>query len=210
VDYTFAPVIGIDDQLVSATATATWGSPTAGTAALPLAFSWCAFAAQTGGGLPTGSTPTTILLPKTDATACTGPTGNPVPGGFAWLKADSTGCTNTSGTQVTQTPSDPGRSLPTVCQPGDFTALLNKPVFLPIYDNFGGTGSNAWYHIYAYAAFTITGYSFGGQYKTSPAPCKGNDSCIAGYFTVLVDPSQAFTTDGSAVDLGARVITLTR
>ena len=159
------------------------------------------------------TTPTTILLPKTDATACNGPTGNPVPGGFAWLKADGTECTSTSGTQVDRTPSDPGRSVPTVCSEADFVAMQNKTVIVPIYDTFGGTGSNAWYHIYAYAAFRITGYNFGGQYKWpdgKDAPCKGDDSCIAGYFTVLVDPDHSFIPGTGTPDLGARVITLTR
>jgi Flp pilus assembly protein TadG len=209
VDFTFAPVIGINQQTVTATATAVWGSPVGGTTALPLAFSWCAFAAQTGGGVPTGTTPTTILLPKTDATACTGPTGNPVPGGFAWLKADSTGCTSTSSITVNQTASDPGRSLPSSCSPADFVALQNKTFLLPIYDKFGGTGSTAWYHIYAYAAFRLTGYNFGGQYKWN-AQCTGNDSCITGYFTVLVDPSNAFTYGTGTPDLGARIVTLTK
>jgi Flp pilus assembly protein TadG len=144
VDFFFAPVIGIDDTQVTATATAVWGSPTGGRAALPLGFSWCAFAAQTGGGVPSTTTPATIMLPKTDATACSGPTGNPVPGGFAWLKADSTGCTTTSSI-TGQTPSDPGRSLPSICSPADFVALQNKVVLLPVYEAFGGTGSNAWY-----------------------------------------------------------------
>ena len=112
---------------VSATATATWGSPIGGTAQLPLAFSWCAFDAQTGGGVPTGTTPTTILLPKTDGTACSGPTGNPVPGGFAWLKADGTECTSTSGTAVDRTPSDPGRSVPTVCSAADLWRCKTRP-----------------------------------------------------------------------------------
>jgi Flp pilus assembly protein TadG len=207
VDFFFAPVIGIDDTQVTATATAVWGSPTGGRAALPLAFSWCAFAAQTGGGVPSTTTPATIMLPKTDATACSGPTGNPVPGGFAWLKADSTGCITTSSI-TGQTPSDPGRSLPSICSPADFVALQNKVVLLPVYEAFGGTGSNAWYDIYGYVAFKLTGYSFGGQYKWN-APCTGNDSCIRGYFTTFVAPSDAFTYGAGTPDLGARIVTLT-
>ena len=209
VEFAFAPVIGIDQETVSATATASWGPPEGGVALLPLAFSWCAFAEQTGGGVPSDTTPTTILLPKTDATACVGPTGNPVPGGFAWLEADDNGCTSTSSILVDQTPSDPGRSVPSICSPADFVKLQNKTVLLPVYDTFGGTGSNAWYHIYAYAAFRITGYNFGGQYKWN-APCTGSDSCISGYFTAFVEPSDAFTYGTGSPDLGARIVTLTQ
>ena len=181
VNFSFAPVVGIDDTTVGATATATWGSPSKCTAQLPLAFSWCSFAAQTGGGLPTGTTPTTIFLPKTDGTACTVPTGNPVPGGFAWLKADGTECTNTSGTAVDRTPSDSVARCRRSAAEADFVAMRNRSLVVPIYDTFGGTGSNAWYHVYAYAAFRITGYSFGGQYTWpggKDAPCKGNAAAL--------------------------------
>ena len=60
-----------------------------------------------------------------------------------------------------------------------------------------GTGSDAWYHVYGYAAFTITGYYFAGQYKWHK-PCNGNDRCIRGYFTQFVEPSDAFFYDSTA------------
>ncbi|GGL88896.1 pilus assembly protein TadG-related protein [Nakamurella endophytica] len=208
VDYTFAPLIGIRGRTVGASSTAGWGAPTGGRSVLPLAFSWCSFQAQTGGGLPTRTTPTTILFPKTDATACTGPSGNPVPGGFAWLTADSGGCWATTSISTARVYSDPGRSAPSSCSAASFAAVLNRTVLLPVFDTFGLSGSNAWYHVYAYAAFRVTGYNFGGQNKSSPAPCSGNDSCIAGYFTVYVEPSQGWTYGAAAPDLGARLVTL--
>jgi Flp pilus assembly protein TadG len=211
VNYVFAPVIGIDSKSVTAKSTASWGAPIGGPAMLPIAFSWCAFTAQTAnGGAPAATTTAKIIyLPKTDATACTGPSGNPVPGGFGWLRADSTGCTATSSIFVAQVFSDPGRSVPHNCSTADFVRLQNKTVLLPVYDTFGLNGSSAWYHIYAYAAFRITGYSFGGQYKwPQNPPCNGNDSCIAGYFTVFVEPSEAFTYGTGNADLGARLVKL--
>ena len=48
----FAPILGVNQTTVTAQATAAWGAPTSGIAALPLAFSWCEFQAQTGGGTP--------------------------------------------------------------------------------------------------------------------------------------------------------------
>lgn len=212
VNYSFAPVIGIKTKTVKARSSASWGSPSGGTGILPLAFSWCSFKAQTNtGGVPVPTTTSlTILLTKgaADLFPCTGPSGNLVPGGFGWLQADGTGCTSTSGISVAQTPSDPGRSVPSICRAADFTAQQNKTVLLPIFDTFGSSGSGAWYHIYAYAAFKITGYNFGGQYKWN-APCTGSNSCISGYFSVLVEPSEAFTYGSGNPDLGARIVKLT-
>ena len=38
-----------------------------------------------------------------------------------------------------------------------------KTVLLPIFDQAGDTGSNAWYHLQGYAAFHLTGYDFVGD-----------------------------------------------
>ena len=206
----FAPVLGISQTTVKATATAGWGQPVAGTTVLPLAFSWCAFKAQTGGGLPSGTTVRTILFTKTDGTSCTGPSGNAVPGGFAWIKPNAGTCqATTSVTPTGQTPSDTGNSVPAGCSPADMAALLGKTVLLPLYDNAGGTGNNAWYHIYGYVAFQLTGYFFAGQYKSPIPPCSGNSRCVSGYFTKFVDLSQAFTYGVGNPNLGFSLVTLT-
>src|SRR3712207_8706517 len=44
------------------------------------------------------------------------------------------------------------------CDTDDVAALVGRTVLLPIFDEAGGTGSSAWYHVYGYAAFTITAY----------------------------------------------------
>ena len=89
----FAPILGEDSTEVSARATAAWGAPGSGAAVLPLAFSWCEFEKQTGGGLPSSTTPRTIYFTKTSPAVagtpeCTGPSDLIVPGGFAWLDTD--------------------------------------------------------------------------------------------------------------------------
>jgi len=206
IQYRFAAIIGNDNTTVTASSTASWGAPSAGNA-LPLAFSWCSFMAQTGGGIPTGSVPTTIMFPKTDDTACTSNSGNPVPGGFSWLNTVPGKCLASTGIATAQTFSDPGRSKPSICSVADFEAVQGKTILLPVFDKFGGTGSGAWYHIYAYAAFRVTGYSFGSQYKWN-APCGGNDSCIQGYFTKFVGSPLNFTYSTTAPDLGARIVNL--
>ena len=91
----------------------------------------------------------------------------------------------------------------------DFQAVQNQVVLIPIFDQAGSTGSNAWYHVYEKAAFKITGYHFGGQYSTTPSPCSGSDRCVSGYFTQFVALDDAFDFGAGAPRLGASVVALT-
>ena len=106
------------------------------------------------------------LFSKTSGTTCTGPSNNVVPGGFGWV-ADPGTCTKASVIDSILA-SDTGNSVPSGCSVADFQAVQNQVVLIPIFDQAGSTGSNAWYHVYKYAAFKITGYHFGGQYSTTP------------------------------------------
>jgi Flp pilus assembly protein TadG len=211
-EHWFAPVIGIDSTTVSATATVGWGSPVRGTAMLPLAFSWCSFRAQTGGGLPSGTTVHTIFLTKGDTVGgCTGPSGNLVPGGFGFLQTDHGTCEVTSAVDQAMI-SSPGESPPSGCDAVDFAAMKGQTVLLPIFDEYGSSGSNAWYRVYGYAAFTITGYQFVGQFSSGHKPCgsgtNGNDRCLTGYFTRFVELSDAWEYDPTAPALGSSVLRL--
>jgi Flp pilus assembly protein TadG len=208
VEHWFAPVIGHDATDVSATATVAWGAPGGGTAMLPLIFSECEWQAQTGGGLPSTTVARTILFPKTSDTGCTGTNGLFVPGGFGWLTTGGSTCKAQSraGGNVD---SEPGNNPSRGCTTGDFAALQGRTVLLPIFDRYGSSGSNAWYHVKGYAAFTITGYDFAGQYKWN-SPCGGNDRCIRGYFTQYVEPSDAFFYDSTAPSMGAWILRLVR
>jgi Flp pilus assembly protein TadG len=208
VEHWFAPVIGYDSTEVSATATVAWGAPGGGTAALPLIFSLCEWTAQTGGGLPSTTVERTITFPKTSDTGCTGSNGLFVPGGFGWLKTGGSTCKATSKVGG-NADSEPGNNPSQGCTTTDFTGFQNKTVLLPIFDRSGSTGTNAWYHVYGYAAFKITGYFFGGQYKWND-PCGGNDRCIKGYFVQYVEPSNAFYYDSAAPSLGAWILRLVR
>ena len=208
VEHWFAPVIGIDSTKVAATATVAWGAPGGGTAALPLIFSLCEWNAQTGGGLPSSTVERTISFPKTSDTGCTGSNGLFVPGGFGWLKTGGSSCKATSRVNG-NADSEPGNNPSQGCSTGDFTALQNKTVLLPIFDRSGLTGTNAWYHVYGYAAFEIHGYYFGGQFKWN-SPCGGNDRCISGLFKQYVEPSDAFFYDSTAPAMGAWILRLVR
>jgi Flp pilus assembly protein TadG len=209
-EHWFAPVIGHDSTDVSATATVGWGGPSRGTAVLPLTFSWCEFAQQTGGGLPSGTTARTIYFTKTsNTTGCTGPSNNVVPGGFAYLDTDPGVCAATTGLGG-QWFSKTGNSVPSACDTADFAEWVGRTVLLPLFERSGATGNNAWYGVYGYAAFKLTGYSLGGQYNTTPKPCSGNERCVAGYFTRYVELSDAWNYSPDAPQLGSSVLRLIR
>jgi Putative Flp pilus-assembly TadE/G-like len=208
VKHWFAPVLGYDATAVSASATVAWGAPGGGTAVLPLTFSICSFSQQVGG--LSSTTPGTVFFTKTDGTGCTGPSGNAVPGGFAYLETDPGKCQATSARNQ-RSPSSTGNSVPSVCTGADFSAWLGRVVLLPLYDAAGSTGNNAWYHVYGYAAFKLTGYYLGSNaYRTSPQPCTGNDRCVAGYFVRYVDLSERFTYTSDGPSLGASILRLIR
>jgi Flp pilus assembly protein TadG len=211
-EHWFAPVLGHDSTAVNATATVGWGAPSGGTAVLPLTFSWCAFAAQTGGGVPSTETEQTVKLSKTDGVAdCTGPSGNVVPGGFGFLQTDGASCEVTSALDGRMT-SSTGNTPPSSCTSTDFASYVDRTVLLPIFDEFGDTGSNAWYRVYGYAAFMITGYDFGGRFNTDKNVCGGNgkDRCVTGYFTRFVELSDAWDYSPDAPVMGTSILRLIR
>ena len=209
VQHWFAPVIGHDSTAVSASSTVAWGAPGGGTAALPLVFSWCEWSAQTGGGLPSGTTERTILLPKKSDTGCTGPSHSFLPGGFGWLTTDGGSTCRATSRIGNWFSSEPGNNPSKGCAPGDLDALLGKTVLLPIFDEASGAGSGGEYHVFGYVAFRLTGYYFAGQYKGTRA-CGGSDRCLRGYFTRYVEPSDAFFYDSTAPSTGAWILRLIR
>lgn len=214
VQHWFAPVLGYDSTAVSASATVGWGAPSQGTAVLPLIFSWCSFKSQTGGGLPSASTPQTILFSKSDdGSGCFGPSGNEVPGGFGFVVPDAGTCRATHSIDR-QLQSDTGVSLPQGCLSADFDRRLGQTVLLPLFDASGGTGSGAWYRVYGYAAFRLTGYAFNGSTRSAKSVCgpKTNPSvrCVTGYYTRFVELGDAWTYSPTAPQLGAAILRLIR
>ena len=209
-EHWFAPVIGHDSTTVSATATVGWGSPSRGTAVLPLTFSWCEFQQMTGGGTPSGEVVRTIYFTKTsNTTGCTGPSNNMVPGGFAYLDTPPGECEAASARNE-RSYSKTGNSVPSACTTTDFSKWVGQIVLLPLFEESGATGTNAWYRVYGYAAFQLTGYHLGGQYTSNVKPCGGNERCVAGYFTRFVELSDAWDYDPTAPELGSSVLRLIR
>jgi len=209
VDHWFAPVLGIDESNLTASATAKWGVPIGGTAVLPITFSWCEWNAQTGGGSPSGTTQRTIIFSKDSGTNCNGPSGNAVPGGFGWLPTDSGTCNTTSAlAQILE--SKTGNSMPSGCTSADFQKVLAQTVLLPIYDQATEQGSSAKYRVYGYAAFKLTGYAFPSANYNASQCLSPNRNCLRGYFVEFVDTNSTFkygNVPGSP-DLGAQVVRL--
>jgi Flp pilus assembly protein TadG len=204
----FAGVLGIDSTVLTASATAAWGSPNRGTAPLPLVFSWCEWQAQTRGGLLSGTTDRVIVFPEESDTGCIGPTGTTLPPGFGWLDTDPGTCETTSAIADRIGSSTDG-GPPTGCTPAGLVARQGQTVVLPLFDGYSGKGNNATYQIHGYAAFTITGYYFGGQYNWG-SPCGGDDRCIRGYFTRVADLTNTFAFGPNAPQLGASIVRLTQ
>lgn len=213
-EHWFAPVLGHDATQVTATATVGWGAPSGGTAVLPLTFSWCSFKAQTQGGLPSTEALQTIMFSKSDdAGSCTGPSGNVVPGGFGWVVPNAGTCQATHSLDQ-QLQSDTGVSMPSGCSTDYLDQWLDKTVLLPLFDEFGGTGSGGWYRVYGYAAFTLKDYAFNGSASTGKKVCgpgtNSSDRCVVGFYTRFVELSDAWDYSPDAPVLGASILRLIR
>ncbi|MEE6274587.1 pilus assembly protein TadG-related protein [Georgenia wangjunii] len=212
-EHWFARVLGYEESVVSARATAAWGAPATGTAVMPLIFSWCQFHEQVdSSGELTEAESTILLTKKNEGTECPGPgpMANYVPGGFGWIVPDDSTSCQASSTVTAKEWSDPGKSTPHGCGPEDFQEWVGQTVLLPLFDDYGGTGSNAWYSVHGYAAFELTGYFFGSGYSHNP-PCDQPQHCIRGRFVEHVTLDESFTwVDGvAAPDLGATIVRLT-
>jgi Flp pilus assembly protein TadG len=195
----FARALGFSSAQVLATASAQWGTPTAGTIVFPLAIAECKFS----------SDPTYVQLLTMDVNGCGG-----IPGGFGWVHdMDSTdtkcsvkltaGASNDSGIWFS---SDTGASPPSVCTTANVSALRDQTVLLPLYATASGTGSGGMFFVKGFAAFHVTAYHFSNE-SWSLSSSIANKS-IRGYFVKYVSLSQAFEL-GSSPNYGTAVIRLT-
>jgi Flp pilus assembly protein TadG len=73
----------------------------------------------------------------------------------------------------------------------DLTAIIGKPVVVPIYDINGGNGNNAWYRVIAFQPCRILSVSFQGNPKyVIIQPCLCNNQ------TVITGSAQSWTKGG--------------
>ncbi|TDW30409.1 pilus assembly protein TadG-related protein [Cryobacterium psychrophilum] len=212
ISHPFARFIGVDSTTVHAAATAEWGAPRASMIVLPLAISLCEFRPALDGTLQ--------LLRYDQNPNCTTPDGHPIPGGFGWLDRVDNECEAAIDLLVARAPSEPGNSYPGICD-DTLTNLQGTTILVPIFDrayNPSGTevtqGQAASYHLYAFAAFTVTGWKLSGghtfpQVNIDPAAPKCNGNCrgIQGYFDRWVSVEAAAAVLGGP-DLGASIVRL--
>ncbi|MCE0488189.1 pilus assembly protein TadG-related protein [Ornithinimicrobium sediminis] len=201
----FMPVLGRDESLVVAGATAAWGAPASGPAMLPLAISACELDASFQ---PVLDVPQTITLPKKSDSDCTGTNGFDIPSGFAWMDTVGGKCESEASVGY-DFPSDPGKPVDKkACSAEFFLDLVGETVLLPIYGEFEGTGGNGIYTVYGYVAMTLNGYFFENKYQYD-APCGPPEQCLNGTFVEYVTLDDAYEYGGGAPDLGAAVVQLT-
>ncbi|PYI38756.1 hypothetical protein CVS30_07910 [Arthrobacter psychrolactophilus] len=219
----FANIFGISQADVSASATAAWGPPESGNT-LPWTFGKCIFdqlltqvqkdeLAATGDftGNPVG----THLLIAYNETArypgCTDDLGNPS-GGFGWLDRVGSSCKASIDVGTSEAGSDPGIDFPGVCV-DVLPSLLENPTLIPIFSTSGGSGNNATFTIYGFAAFQTTGWRLSGNpalnHPDSLAPpCGGSCRGIYGFFTRFVSLEEGMTF-GNGPNLGGSIVRLT-
>ena len=206
--FVFAPALGVPSGSVTTRATAKWGSPTGGAPVLPVLMNYCEYSYQTGGGLPTGTTSRTVLQEQTTVPSCTasGFTSSFAPGGFAWSKANQTGCVVPNGigaeVAIANTTSPPSNG----CTTEYVAKLQNRTVLFPVFKSGRGEKNNAFVTIFGYAPFKLTGYNLGSGYSWN-SPCDVNVRCLRGYFVTITEPDATFTY-GSGPALGGGFVTL--
>lgn len=174
---------------VGATATASWYYPTKGVSILPLTFATCEFIDD---GLPHK-----ILSSGAETCKAKNPSGQEIPGGFAWLAPDD----ETTGCEVTAevgewSATSAGAATPSQCQelfdPDHDPSLKNATVAVPVFaytcagftDPEFGTckGSNVQYFIETWAGFRIEAWDFTGKYKYDPSKFGPGEKGIYGTF----------------------------
>lgn len=221
----FANALNAPPVTVRATATAAV-TPVGGATAFPLALSDCQY--DLSG--PEVSGDIQLIKYKPDSGTCTSTSGHVIPGGFGWL--DQTAPCEASTTTDDVAGSDTGADYPNTPPGGDAcdaivtgwknTILAGGSVegTFPVYDEAGGTGTNAWFHIRGYATFKMIGWRFAGSgdirvfrsgmpHVGSPAnacnnPCRG----IIGQFVKFESIDSAGGAVGTGPDLGSVEIRL--
>lgn len=219
VSLVFARMLGFPSAGVTASSSASWGSPTEGTAPFPLAFSICQVSGLVGGAAQLVQNHTANANPDCPL----GPAGKTVPGGFAWVAQSPGRCSALVNLAVKQSGSDTGNDGPSNCDAVLTTwateLAAGKPmvVLLPVYEDVSGTGSGASYTLVAFAALSVTGWKFTGVdklplvYNNAPAAgpqCKGECRGIIGTFVKYVSLSDGYTL-GPVSPHGATAVELT-
>lgn len=228
----FAPILGLGDTAsVTTQSQAHWGAPVAGKSVLPIAISYCQFVGMRDGGVQrVDFNPNRQTAEGCSSSSLPGSSGSTytIPGGFGWLKQDPTqpchakiniGATGIPGFPVDpEIASDPGNDVPSSCKKTNMLdQIAGKTILLPLYDDAGGNGANAWYHIMGFAAFKVSGWNFSGTSYNNLSPasvaCTGSCRALIGEFVTFVTldaGEQDFIFGGANNSFGASLVTLVR
>lgn len=213
-NHPLAALVGVTPSTVGAEAIAEWGPPKAAPV-LPLTISNCEFEKALDG------TPQLIRYDKNQPCP-----DQQIPGGFGWLDPIDGECEADIDLDQEKAGSEPGNSYPGACDQV-LMDLAGQTILVPIFDHAydkDGTeiladgkavgGQNGFFHIYAFAAFTITNWRLSGGNKLpevymdgSPVQCNGECRGIIGTFDHWVSVDAAGTELGGP-DLGASVARL--
>jgi hypothetical protein len=203
----FAPVLGIKTKQVAASATAAWGSPSAGPDVLALAFAPCVF--KLNGAIQV------IQIQGNGGSSCssTSPSGQVMPGSFGWLADPYGTCSANVAAGGTVLEGSTGVSISNDCDAALNNLYKNQTVLLPVYSDITNTGSGPAYVIQGWAAFRILGWNFpsGNPYNNNTYPgatCTGSCKGLIGQFVSFVSLDDRFSTGGP--NLGVSVVTLTK
>jgi hypothetical protein len=93
--------------------------------------------------------------------------------------------------------SDPGAKFDSSQVRSAMEARIGTILLFPVFDELKGTGSNAEYHIIAWAGYLLTAFE-----------AHGNDATIEGHFTSVVWEGLESTTPGSDPYLGVKGVFL--
>ncbi len=88
---------------------------------------------------------------------CVGPTGHSIPGGFGWLSQTPGTCSVDVDVADPQTPVTTGNNFPSNCVT-QLQTMKNETVLIPLYEQYGLSGSNGWYKNHGFAAFHVEGW----------------------------------------------------
>lgn len=220
----FARALGFNEAAVGARATATWGGPTGGRFAFPLAFSECALHEFIAANA--ASSGKSWLKYKDDSPTCGSiyHSANIVPGGWGYLDPDADAPGTSDGpcmltldlTHETVYQGSSGNSIPHSTPSGACKAKLGgwsaeatakgyAEVYFPIFSKVTGNGGGN-YTIQGIAAFRVYAWKFSGNgdpetFRDSSYPgCTGNCRGVYGEFVRMMDEDEL--TGGGGLDLG--------
>lgn len=226
----FATILGYPAMEVAASSSAVWGSPRAGRAPFPLAFSFCQVRDRVDGAIQRLQSHA-VGKDKGGNSSCINSSGISVPGGFGYLPTAGGACAADVdlGANGGWMLSDPGVNEPELCTAelyrwaAELDAGREIVIFLPVFDEVRNSGKTAEFHLVSFAAFKVVGWRLSGDSAlpysfrntastatgvTTTTECTSGCRGVIGRFVRFVSLTDDFTL-GPADSNGASIVRLT-